>query len=412
MRAEIIAVGSELLSFGRAETNSLALAARLRPLGVDVARKFVVADREPDLRECISLALANSELILISGGLGPTNDDLTRETVAAFLNRPLREDPALAASLRDRYRRFRIPVKANSLRQAMVPEGATVLPNPRGTAPGLALAVGEKRIFLLPGPPRELIPMVEEQVVPMVQSAFNLLPAPERVLKIGGEAESAVDARVGPIYMEYADRVETTILSSPGVITLYFVWRAGGDPGQAEQVLDEVLARVRAEMGASVYSDIDEVPAETLGRILGQQGLTVALAESCTGGLMGKLLTDVPGSSGYFLGGVLCYSNESKMKLLGVDPALLAQHGAVSEPVAARLAEGVRDLLGADIGIAVTGVAGPGGGSDEKPVGTVFVGLALAGRVQVRRLNMPGDRDAVRLRTCQVTLDWLRRELQ
>lgn len=412
MRAEIIAVGSELLSFGRAETNSLLLASRLVPLGIDIARKYVVGDRESDLRECLSLALAHSDLVLFSGGLGPTNDDLTRETVAGFLHRPLREDPDLVQGLRERYRRFRIPVKANSLRQAMVPEGAKILPNPRGTAPGLLLAVGDKRIFLLPGPPRELGPMLDDQVVPFLREQFDLKPAPLRVLNIGGEAESAVDARVGPIYLEYEPQVETTILSSPGVITLYFLWKGTGGPDQAQPVLEELVGRVRAELGVAVYSELDESPARALGKLLTERRLTLAVAESCTGGLLGKLVTDVPGSSAYFLGGILCYSNEAKLKLLGVDPGDLAAAGAVSEPVAAQLAAGVRRILGSSVGLSATGIAGPGGGTPEKPVGTVFVGLSREAGTRVRRLNMPGDRDSVRMRTCQTAIDWLRRELQ
>ncbi len=412
MRAEIIAVGSELLSFGRSETNSLYLASRLVPLGVDVARKFVVADREEDIRECLALALARSELVLFSGGLGPTQDDLTREAVAGFLKLPLHESPELVAALRERYRRYRIPVKANSLRQALVPEGAQVLPNPRGTAPGLLIWAGPKAVFLLPGPPREFCPMVDDHVVPIIRRHFRVEPAAIRTIKIGGEAESAVDARIGPLYLEYRPRIETTILSSPGVVTLYLVWRGGPDAAEAETALDELVGKIRRELGSAVYSERDETLSEVVGRRLKQRHLTLAVAESCTGGWIGKQLTDVPGSSEYFVGGVVCYSNQAKQTLLGVSSELLQSEGAVSEAAALQMAAGVRRVLGSSVGLAVTGIAGPGGGTDTKPVGTVCIGLSMDTGDRARRVRLPGDREGIRLRSANLALDWLRRELE
>jgi nicotinamide-nucleotide amidase len=412
MRAEIVAVGTELLSFGRSETNSQYLASRLVPLGVDIARKFVVADREEDIRECLALALTRADMVLFSGGLGPTNDDLTREAVAGFLDRPLRESPDLAAALRERYRRFRIPVKANSLRQALVPEGADILPNPHGTAPGLLLWAGSKAVFLLPGPPREFGPMVDNQVIPIIRGRFRLEPAPTRTIKIGGEAESAVDARVGPLYMEYRPRIETTILSSPGVVTLHLVWRGGSDAAEAEATLDELAGKIRRELGVAVYSERDQTLAEAVGERLRRRGLTLAVAESCTGGWIGKQITDVPGSSGYFVGGVICYSNESKRNLLGVSPEVLDREGAVSESAALQMAAGVRRLLGSSIGLGVTGIAGPEGGTEVKPVGTVWIGLSTGSGDRAKRVLLPGDREGIRLRSAHLALDWLRRELE
>ncbi|GAB4231167.1 MAG: competence/damage-inducible protein A [Acidobacteriota bacterium] len=408
MQAEIIAVGSELLGMGRPETNSLYLASRLLPLGFVLRRKSVVGDEPHLLQESLALAIAGADLILLTGGLGPTEDDVTREAVAGFLGRRLREDPELVAQLQRRYRRFGLRMSENNRRQAQVPEGARILPNPVGTAPGLALEAAGRWIILLPGPPRELRPMVEDHVIPLLQEVFPVRPRPLRILKVAGEPESAVDQRVAPLYRREA-QVATTILSSPGIVSLYFLWK-GEDPREGEEKLERLVGAVREELGEAVYAEREETLAEALGTRLRRLGLSLAAAESCTGGWVGKLVTDVPGSSDYFRGGVVSYSNEAKMALLGVPAEVLEREGAVSAAVAEAMAAGARRAFAADVAVSATGIAGPGGGSDEKPVGTVYLGLAVANRVRSRRCWFPGDREAVRLRTAHLLLDWVRRE--
>ena len=411
MRSEIIAVGSELLSFSRSDTNSLRIASRFLALGLRIPRKWVVADLDEEIREALLKALEKSEVVAVTGGLGPTSDDRTREVVAAALGRELIQSPEVLRALESRYRRFGLQIKENSLRQTMVPEGAEVIPNPKGTAPGLLLREEGKMVFLLPGPPRELYPMLDEHVVPLIRKSKQTSTQYLRILKVAGEAESRLDARIQPIYVEFP-QVETTILSSPGVITLYFRWVGQPDAVVANRTLDHLAGAVRRKLGEKVFTDDDLSLPEVLGSLLRSQSLTLATAESCTGGLLGKLLTDVPGSSDYYVGGVVCYSNRLKSRLLGVDEEILEQEGAVSGPVAREMAEQVRRRLEADLGLSVTGIAGPGGGSDQKPVGTVFIGLASARGAEVRQLNLPGGREMVRLRTARIALDWVRRSVQ
>lgn len=410
MRAEIIAVGSELLSFSRTETNSLFIASKLIPLGFEIPRKWVVGDREGEIRAALQAAADVADVVIVTGGLGPTNDDITREVTAAFLGRSLKEDSRILAVLEERYGRFGLRLTENNRKQAQVPESAHVIPNPQGTAPGLLLVEGKTLIFLLPGPPRELYPMVDAHVLPLIQQHKKTSKVFSRQLKVAGEAESRVDSRIENIYKAYPE-VETTILSSPGIISLYFVWKGDENSARADQTLDELSSRVESELGESVFTRGECSLAEVLGNSLRKDSLTLATAESCTGGWISKMLTDVPGSSDYFLGGVVCYSNAIKESLLGVPSELLAEYGAVSEEVASSLARGVQKLLRSDIGLAVTGIAGPGGGTEEKPVGTVFLGLALGNTVEVRKLSLPGDRDMVRKRTSNIALDWLRRRL-
>jgi len=410
MRAEIIAVGSELLSLERPETDSLFISSRLKTLGIDVLRKFVVGDREQELTESLSLALKRSDVVTITGGLGPTNDDMTREVVARFLGRELKEDQEIIDDLQRRYERFGLKLTPNNRKQAMVPAGAEVLPNPHGTAPGLFLKVADGLLFLLPGPPRELCPMVEKYVLSIIRRYKQVQPVPVRQLKVGGEAESRVDAKIESIYTEYRD-VETTILSSPGVISLYFAWKGDPELEAADEVLDELSDRVKQRLGNSVFSNREEELAEAVGKLLKKRSLTLATAESCTGGLIGKLLTDVSGSSAYYLGSIVSYNNSVKEELLGVPRSLLETDGAVSESVARQMAVEVRDKIGSDVGLSVTGIAGPGGGTEDKPVGTIWLGLSMHDNTKTRPLLLPGLREAVRLRTSNLALDWLRREI-
>lgn len=410
MRAEIIAVGSELLTPFRSETNSLFITAQLNRLGFVVYRKQVVGDRPAEIRQALEQALQDSDVIVFSGGLGPTTDDITRETVAGVLGRSLSQDPAALNDLAARYRRFGVRMSSNNLRQALVPEGAQVLENPEGTAPGLFLREGNSLIFLLPGPPHELEPMLKNKVLPLIRCWKPVVRRFDRKLKVAGMGESSVDARIQSIYQNYP-QVETTILSSPGIISLWFAWQGDPQDESAEKTLNELVGKVRDELGVAVFSDCDEDLPEVAGRLLKLREMTVAVAESCTGGLIGKMFSDIPGSSEYFLGGVICYSNRVKVELLGVEQQTLAEHGAVSEAVARQMAAGVRSRCGADVGISVTGIAGPSGGSQEKPVGLVFLGLAGLAGTEVKRLQFPGNREIIRLRTARSALDLLRRRL-
>jgi len=413
IRAEIIAVGSELLTPWRLDTNSLFITRQLNLIGALVARKTVVGDRAEDLRASIARALETSDVVFLTGGLGPTTDDINREVVAAVLERPLRLDEQVLEKIRRRYQRTGMTMPPNNQRQALVPSGAQVLPNPNGTAPGLMLEESGKLIFLLPGPPRELEPMVVDQVIPAIRTRLGTETTLYRQLKIAGEAESRVDFLASPIYRSYAD-VETTILASTGIIDLFFYWRPlDADQPEAEghRLLDELVARVRGVLGDLVYAEAEQTLECAVGELLRQQGKTLAVAESCTGGLIMQMLTEVPGSSDYLLGGFVTYSNQAKIDWLGVKEDDLSVHGAVSPCVAEQMAAGARARSKASIGLAATGIAGPGGATTEKPVGLVYLGISDGSGTESRKLQLNGDRAVIRIRAARTALDWLRRRL-
>ncbi len=407
--AQIIAVGSELLGTSRVDTNSLFLTEQLNRIGVQVERKMVIGDREDLISDALRAAVASAGVVFVTGGLGPTADDITREATAALLGRPLHFDKTIMESIERRARRFRFPLGENNRRQAMVPEGAVVLPNSRGTAPGLFLRERDALLFLLPGPPRELEPMVREQVMEVLEKSIPVSVHLTRHLSVATMAESRVDALVEPIYRQYPE-IQTTILSSPGIIHLHL--GCAGTAAAAEDRLEELSSRMRQKLGASVFAEAGESLAAVVGASLKRQGLDLATAESCTGGLIAKMMTDVAGSSDYFKGSIVSYSNELKKTLLEVPAALLEAQGAVSAPAAEKMAAAVCEVTGASTGLSVTGIAGPAGGTSEKPVGLVFFGLSCRGRVLSKRRLLPGGRKTIRLRAARFALDWLRRELQ
>ena len=409
MRAEIIAVGTELLTSSRLDTNSLFITQRLNEAGFRVMRKFVVGDREEEIRRSLETALRDSDVVITIGGLGPTHDDMTREVVSEALGRELHLDGALVSRLKARFRRAGLEITENNFRQAMVPDGGEPIENPNGSAPGLFLKEGKALVFLLPGPPRELEPMMDP-VMELIRTHKQVTQTFHRRLKVASQAESVVDSRVGPIYKSYP-QVETTILSSPGIVELYSYWVGEANQELAESQLEELHSRLVEKLGDSLFTDQEESLEEVVGRILLKSGKSVATAESCTGGLLGKMLTDVPGSSDYYQGGVVCYSNRLKINFVGVDRTSLQRFGAVSEEVARQMAFGIRESTGADFGLSVTGIAGPDGGTPEKPVGLVFIGLADDQDVQVRQERFPGSREAIRMRASRYALDWLRRKL-
>ena len=407
MKAEIIAVGSELLTPDRLDTNSLFLTEQLNRLGIEVVRKTVVGDQRGQIRDAFCGALGRAELVISIGGLGPTEDDLTRETVAELLGRKLRRNDAVLRGIEARFRRLGRAMAEVNARQALVPEGALVLENSHGTAPGLWLETDGHILILLPGPPQELKAMFAEQVETRLAERSPGARLFKRELRVAGMAESEVEQHIAPIYTRYAE-AQTTLLASPGEIQIHLrTWSA--DATVAERLLDEIVERVALTLGKNLFTTQGEALEEVVARNLNRNHATIAVAESCTGGLLAERLTRVPGSSSYFLGGVVCYSNELKSAWVDVPAELIKAKGAVSAEVACALAEGIRRRTGSTLGLGVTGIAGPGGGLPEKPVGTVHLALAEASSSKERSLRFPGDRDRIRWQASQAALDMVRR---
>ena len=410
MDAEIIAVGSELLTPLYQDTNSLFLTERLNSLGIEVRFKTVVGDRADDLATALREALSRSPLIILTGGLGPTEDDLTRRVVSEVLGRPLREVPEIRRQIQERLARFGRPMAENNLRQAMVPEGAVWLENKNGTAPGIWIEHDHNIVVLLPGPPGELEAMFDAACVPRLAQASTGQRIKTRVYKVVGLPESEVDKRAAAIYKAY-ENPTTTILAKPGAIEIHLRARAATDQ-EAEARLAELGDQIELALGEYIFSTHGESLEEVVGMYLVMRQKTVAVAESCSGGLLAERLTRNSGSSNFFLGGAICYSNALKTNLAGVPATLIEEHGAVSQPVAQAMAEGIRARTGASIGVGITGIAGPTGGSREKPVGLVFIGLADERGTQVREFRFPGNRERVRLWATQMALEMIRRRIR
>jgi nicotinamide-nucleotide amidase len=410
MKACIVAVGSEMLTPFRVDTNSLVITERLNAIGYDVRLKAVVADDVGELARVIDGALAWADLIVITGGLGPTEDDITRDAVASVLGTPLDVDESIVDRIRDRFARRGMTMPEINRRQAMVPRGATVLPNPNGTAPGLWMERGETAIALLPGPPREMKPMLEAVIAERLAPKAGGRRLFRRVLKITGRAESDVDAQAQPVYGQWTAQpvpISTTILAVLGQIELHLTAEAVSQ-ADADRALAAAVRELQQTLGPAVYSTDGRPLEAVVGDLLRERHLTIAVAESCTGGLLASRLTDVPGSSDYVERGVVCYSNRSKTELAGVPEAMIAEHGAVSEPVALAMAEGIRTRAGTNIGIGVTGIAGPGGGSPEKPVGTVAIAVVVDGERRVRTFQFIGGREMVKFQGAQSALNMTR----
>ena len=411
--AEIIAVGSELLTPFRQDTNSLYLTEKLNSMGVEVAFKTIVGDNLKDIVRVTTTALSRSDILILSGGLGPTEDDVTREAVAKTLGLQLRRDPEIVQAIERRFTEHGWKMSANNVKQADVLSGAAVLPNANGTAPGQWIGGKsdgkEKIVVLLPGPPHELKALFETSVLERLRTKVPKQFLAARVLKITGLGESACDARVAPIYKKFSD-VDTTILAAPGEIQLHLRTRAESDHA-AEMRLDELVELVEEELGDNVYSDNGDSLEQIVSYFLQMRNATLSVAESCTGGLVAERLTSVSGSSRYFIGGAVVYSNELKTQLADVPADLIDVYGAVSEQVARALAEGIRKKCGTTLGLGVTGVAGPTGGTAEKPVGLVFHALAGESGTEVVKRNFPGDRARVRCFASQQAIDMVRRKL-
>ena len=417
-RAAILAVGSELLTPLRLDTNSLFITEQLNLLGIDVAFKSIVGDDRAELAHAVRSAVTRVDLLVCSGGLGPTDDDVTREVVAEVLGMPLVEDVAITERLRARYAaRFKFPMPEINRRQAMVPTGARVIENANGSAPGLWLETGQCIVLLLPGPPRELKPMLTRLVTagpdgPLRQRAAGAALV-RQILKIAGRIESQTEEELRPLYAQWktwAIPVEATILAALGQIELHLSARAA-DVDAVRATLRRAADQVLATLGSDVFTDDGRSLEQVVGALLADRALRIAVAESCTGGLITSRLTDVAGSSRYVERSVVSYSNAAKVELLGVPEALLKAHGAVSEPVAVAMAEGIRARTPVDIGVGVTGIAGPDGGTAEKPVGTVAIAVAAPWGTHFRLFRFAGERDTIKFQASQSSLDMVRRAL-
>jgi nicotinamide-nucleotide amidase len=417
MLAEIIAVGSEMLTPHRQDTNSLFLTAGLNDLGVSVAFKTIVGDNRKHLTSAILIALKRADILFLSGGLGPTADDLTRECVAEALHLTLRRDPELLRGLAQRFAARNMAMPPNNIRQAEVIGNAELLPNPNGSAPGQWIdTIHEgfrKLVILLPGPPKELKPIFDTECKPRLDAVLPPNHLARRTLRMALIPESQVDARTAPIYQKFAD-VETTILAGHAEIQLHFLC-VKPTLREAEARVNDVVDLIAKEMGDDIFSFNGESIEQIVLLLLGVHNHTLAVAESCTGGWLGERLTSIPNSSRVFLGGAIAYSDRTKSSLADVPSYLLAEHGAVSEPVARALAEGIRRRTGSTLGLSITGIAGPAitqGPDASKPVGLVYIALADGANTQVKQIQIPGDRERVRLWATQHALEMLRRRLQ
>jgi nicotinamide-nucleotide amidase len=410
--AAIIAVGSELLTPEKTDTNSLYITQVLNDLGIVVGFKSIVGDNRAELAAHVAYALSRHAVLILTGGLGPTDDDLTREAVASHLQLPLDEDPAIVEAIEQRFAKRGWKMPSVNRRQAQVPRGAIVLDNPHGTAPGLWIEHATQVIALVPGPPREMKPMIDGAVRERLAARVGDVRLHRRMVRVSGKGESAVEEIVQPIYSTWLAQqppIETTILASLGQVELHLLTQSR-DARAAGAALEKAVGELTAALGRDVVSTDGTSLEAAVGNLLRARGWWVALAESCTGGLATSRLTDVPGSSDYVERAVVAYSNRAKIELLDVPEALIREHGAVSEPVALAMAQGIRKRTGVNAGVGITGIAGPGGGSEQKPVGTVCIAVDT-GRPAVRTFRFPGGRDMVKALSANWAIDMLRRAL-
>ncbi|MGI8639409.1 MAG: competence/damage-inducible protein A [Pyrinomonadaceae bacterium] len=407
--AEIIAIGSELLTPTKTDTNSLWLTKKLNEIGIEVKLKTIVGDDELRLEETIKDALKRSDIVISTGGLGPTEDDITRKVSAEAVGRELVFQEELAVDLIERFRRWGREMPEINKRQAYIIEGAEVLPNPNGSAVGMSVEIAGKFFIILPGPPRELKPMFETHVLPKLREKAGEIFVKRKVLRVTGMGESAADELIAPIYTQYKNP-QTSTLFNRSELEIHLTAQCSAE-AEADSLNEELAAKIIEKLGIAVFSMNDETMEEVVGKLLTENRKTLSVAESCTGGLIGERLTDVAGSSAYFIEGVIAYSNEAKIRTLDVPRELIEKHGAVSAEVAEAMAKGMRERAKTDFAISVTGIAGPNGGTTEKPVGLVFVGYADKAEVKSIKINLPGDRYLIRWRASQFALDLLRRKM-
>jgi nicotinamide-nucleotide amidase len=410
MNAEIIAIGSELLTPQRVDTNSLFLTDQLNSLGVEVVTKSVIGDDLNRLVDGVRRAISRSQIVILSGGLGPTEDDLTRDSVAAALDRRLIYHPEIADLLEQRFAQMKRKMSEVNKRQAFIIEGAEILSNDRGTAPGQWIEDSGSRLMLLPGPPHEMKAMFTRQCLPRLARIVPRQVIQTLVLRVAGMPESDLDQLISPVYKKY-ENPATTILAAAGDIQIHLRARCATE-AEAMALLAEVAGPIDLLLGDRIYSRNGQSLEEVIGELLRKRRATLAVAESCTGGLLGERITSVPGSSDYFLGGFITYANRMKMDWLGVPEQIIEEHGAVSSEAAEAMARGARRRAGTTYALSITGVAGPDGGTVKSPVGTVYVGLADAGGCSVTHRQFIGDRARIRQFSTQMALDILRRKCQ
>lgn len=409
MQAEIIAVGSEMLTPERTDTNSLWLTQKLNGIGVEVTQKTIIGDDRDRLAGAVRSAIDRSPIVILTGGLGPTEDDVTREAVAQALMRRLLFSEELMAALEARFERLGRKMSANNRRQAFLIEGARILPNSNGTAAGQWIDLPGRVVMLLPGPPRELEPMFTDHCEPLLTEMLPKRALFTRVFRVAGMPESELDQLIAPVYKEYGNPV-TTILAKAGDIQIHL--RASGENvSEAQAKADEVGDKIRTILGERIYSDNGDPLEAALGKLLKQRGATLAVAESCTGGLLGARITDAPGASEWFLGGFQVYGKTMKTRLLGLDESVVQEQGVVSEAVACAMADSARDRTGATYALSITGEAGPESATPGIEPGTVWIGLATPSGVSARKFRFLGDRGRVRAFAAQTALNLLRLSL-
>jgi nicotinamide-nucleotide amidase len=408
MTAEIIAVGSELLTPQRVDTNSLFLTDQLNGLGVEVVTKSVIGDDLNRLADAVRRAVSRSEVVVLCGGLGPTQDDLTRDAVATALDRKLIYHPEISEALEQRFAQLKRKMVEVNKRQAFLIEGAEMLPNDRGTAPGQWIEDSDSYVMLLPGPPHEMKAMFTRQCLPRLARIVPRQIIRTLVLRVTGMPESDLDQLIAPVYKEYENPV-TTILAAAGDLQIHLRARCSTE-GEAAALLVEVGGPIELLLGNRIYSCNGQSLEEVVGDMLRERHNTLSAAESCTGGLLGERITSVPGSSAYFLGGFIPYASRMKVEWLGVPEETIAQFGAVSKETAEAMALGARRRTGSTYALAITGVAGPDSGGEKAPVGTIYVGLADAAGCQVLHRQFIGDRTRIRQFATQMALDMLRRK--
>lgn len=409
LSAEIIAIGSELLTPTKTDTNSLWLTEKLNEIGIEVKLKTIVGDDESRLRETIRDALKRSDVVITTGGLGPTEDDITRKISAEAINRKLIFQENILHEISIKFQKMNREMPEINKRQAFIIEGADVLPNPNGSAPGMSVEFDDKFLVILPGPPRELKPMFENFVLPKLKQTAGEIFVKRKVLRVTGMGESAIDELIAPIYTQYKNPQTSTLFNRSEVEIQ--LTAQGKNEDEANRLLEELAGKIVEKLGIAVFSVNGEVMEEAVGRLLIECGKTLGVAESCTGGLIAQRLTEISGSSKFFIEGVVAYSNAAKIRTLNVSPVLIEKFGAVSAEVAEAMAKNLLERADTDFAISVTGIAGPTGGSEEKPVGLVFIGYASKSEVKSLQLNLPGDRHLIRWRASQGALEFLRRKL-
>ncbi len=409
LSAEIIAIGSELLTPTKTDTNSLWLTEKLNEIGIEVKLKTIVGDDEMRLEETIRDAVSRSHIVITTGGLGPTEDDITRKVSAKALDKKLIFKENLFEDLRTRFRSYGYEMPEKNKSQAYIIEDSKILPNPNGSAVGMMSDLDGKFLVVLPGPPRELKPMFEMHVLPKLKESAGEIFVRRRSLRVSGMGESSLDELIAPIYTQYKNPQTATLFNKTEIEIQ--LTAQGKTSSEADKLNEEVANKIADKLGIAVFALNGEKMEEVIGRLLTDRGKTLSVAESCTGGLIGERLTNVAGASKYFIEGVVAYHNDAKVRTLNISPELIEKHGAVSKEVAEAMAKGMRERAATDYAVSITGIAGPDGGTDEKPVGTVFVGYADKEQTKSLRLKLPGDRNLIRWRSSQAALDYLRRKI-